>query len=1611
MDSSQNMKFRQQPQQMEHIKRRQSIDQINYNLNKRRTSQQGSQNNFNELKQKNYGIISNKIAQRRVSDLLKLEQQVRSLRQVIKKKTYVNNKTILQIENESSSSDSDSSDSYSSESESNSSRSESNQSNEDSQNGVGKNKKNNRKSTKQFQKQKTMALLKKNQSPQNQNQNIKQRADQNFNTYINKNNKQNVHNIVAQEQSNHFLNGNQDNFQNNGSRHNNTIIQPSFSQEHNLIGHDSSLNYSCQSGSNKYESMQDKDNQHLNSGKIQKYVQIRRTILGGPQENNYYNYNFNEELDYNRHKKFGNQSFQSKQYNNMFSVTMNGNGSANRKKINQIKNLNSLPTFSQFSVKDVQQLRLFQDDEMWDINFFDRPKNYEFYMPYNNLNKLDCIQNNKKAIDFSTLEMDLESSRMIDKHIQLKQKGLFEEKHQQELLKTNKKPSEPDVVDELSLTFDKNTKQSQNQDSENNYSEESQKQKQKQTQNSQNFRLKNYSLGNQNAGEEEIEELNKIITQNQQINQQLQNQSPYSLNLPPIKQSTLKNYNKYQSSSKHQKTDKLESYESNNLTFNSSFLAPQLSQNDHRLNAKKQESSENVNLQNQDKLSIFDVNQPSPTQKTHKTYKTSRTTKLGLSKHLKSHRSKSRILNESAQSFKKKVWTFTGFIMLLVLVQRFVTKISSRIKGIKEVLALNEQVLKVVNDVTYNRDYFIDIAKKQFQNQLQQKKNSLNQSKLGNSMLKDSKNQKKTNKKLESEKKKQLEIDLILDRHQKKIQDSNQNINSDFKLNQFLDSQRSQSGLQQKSNSSINLQTDFSNIANKFKHKISKKWLNFPTILPNYKMKIILDCWQSFWVIYRMFYTTIKISFFIDDIRSSVGLMSVSILVIINISFLFDIFLQFHTGYYDRGIIVTDKRKIAKNYIKNGLLSDILAQIPLFVAAFLTKNVPNYLLVVGFILEFLIFLKLVYLSTTFKRLERVLSESDRGAQFFPLIQMIVGILVIAHFNALLYHGLALIEVKLFDEPNSWLQTQDKINKPWGEIYIHALYWSISTMVTILLYLPETNAETIFAIVSILIMCCCFGYILNTIGVIVNEQIPTNLRERITLYLEFRHRNQSDKNQEEEENILQSLSKQLKEEVKKVIHQNNIKKFEMFLNPFSKQIREKIFQIIIEEQYSSGEVINSQLQQYIYAIAYGSAEVIVQKDVEHKKFAIKTYQAGDVFGIKSFFLESQNKDQQIISRENTVILKIELNQFKQLIMQNQSDYETFCKIQHEMRFNVTSEAIPQKCIICDNEGHVFRNCKFCNYVVDIKQLIYDYNNLDTQIRSQFLRIIDKTPNAKLEQAFAIDAIDKIFCNEKDDDELYDQAIFLSNLYEEIIPEKELDTSTQVREYYKDYTNGEKMNSKHFSGKKSSGKTSDPYINLKINTLHNEKQYTDSSQEELSQLSILEHQSKKSSVKYNQASQKQLQKDEQQTQPHKGVLKNINQQHYPNFAPKGQDGDNSIVEEESISRLNSSLNVSNMKLTRAQLRENNSLLKENLNLRNFESNIRSRGKSNISFMSSYVPSTNNFQSEVPFMQEENKTTKKQKTNNFGATNLTYQTLNTANTHMLDHSTSSTLGLCLV
>lgn len=67
------------------------------------------------------------------------------------------------------------------------------------------------------------------------------------------------------------------------------------------------------------------------------------------------------------------------------------------------------------------------------------------------------------------------------------------------------------------------------------------------------------------------------------------------------------------------------------------------------------------------------------------------------------------------------------------------------------------------------------------------------------------------------------------------------------------------------------------------------------------------------------------------DLKGSADLVDPTINIIIIISFIWDILLSFHTSYYHKGVIVSNKKFIARTYFKKSFLGDILALLPLII--------------------------------------------------------------------------------------------------------------------------------------------------------------------------------------------------------------------------------------------------------------------------------------------------------------------------------------------------------------------------------------------------------------------------------------------------------------------------------------------------------------------------------------------------------------------------------------------------------------------------------------------------------------------------------------------------------
>lgn len=215
--------------------------------------------------------------------------------------------------------------------------------------------------------------------------------------------------------------------------------------------------------------------------------------------------------------------------------------------------------------------------------------------------------------------------------------------------------------------------------------------------------------------------------------------------------------------------------------------------------------------------------------------------------------------------------------------------------------------------------------------------------------------------------------------------------------------------------------------------------------------------------------------------------------------FLLDIILNFNTGYFYKGFMVANRKTIAKHYISNLFLWDgLTAFILLFDYNFhiyFTEKDTN----VNFY-KFLFFFRIKTFKSLYNRLLEKFRVSIRvHTSLIELFNLLFVSSIILHLFACFWYYLAFVHS---DNPDyeTWLTNKQLLSESIANKYIHSLYWSAVTIMTvgygdIVAYNTE---EVCFVIFTVLVGCIVFAYIINSIGMIVGEIDKQNIMFKYVL---------------------------------------------------------------------------------------------------------------------------------------------------------------------------------------------------------------------------------------------------------------------------------------------------------------------------------------------------------------------------------------------------------------------------------------------------------------------------------------------------------------------------------
>lgn len=205
-----------------------------------------------------------------------------------------------------------------------------------------------------------------------------------------------------------------------------------------------------------------------------------------------------------------------------------------------------------------------------------------------------------------------------------------------------------------------------------------------------------------------------------------------------------------------------------------------------------------------------------------------------------------------------------------------------------------------------------------------------------------------------------------------------------------------------------------------------------------------------------------------------------------------DVLLQFFTTVEEDGMVVRDRRIIADRYLRRWMVLDLLANLPY--ALILD---PSHPAVLPALLPLLRLQKLVRITLRWQSLQVLQTSALR------ILRYAITIVLTANGGACLWLWIGLRELG----PDGWIQRLQLVRSQFHDLYLHALYWTVTTLATVGYgdITPKTPSEMMVAILVMFtgasLYAFAVGNVVNVVSDLDRGRLHHNNRQSaITSYL-------------------------------------------------------------------------------------------------------------------------------------------------------------------------------------------------------------------------------------------------------------------------------------------------------------------------------------------------------------------------------------------------------------------------------------------------------------------------------------------------------------------------------
>ena len=462
------------------------------------------------------------------------------------------------------------------------------------------------------------------------------------------------------------------------------------------------------------------------------------------------------------------------------------------------------------------------------------------------------------------------------------------------------------------------------------------------------------------------------------------------------------------------------------------------------------------------------------------------------------------------------------------------------------------------------------------------------------------------------------------------------------------------------------------------------------------------------------------------------------------IFFFLDIVMNFNTAYYKKGELIYDRRRIVEHYVKHYLFYDLISLLYIFLKIFLGNAQSNAYFPWDNIMAFLFLLRMRNLNTITTKIEEFMLLDETFFNLITLIKLIFGVLLLSHFFACLWHYISFINL---DDTSTWLNVYHLAQEVWWKKYISSYYFVVVVMNTVGFgdIVPQNSAERLYSIFFIYFACGMFAYTINSIGIIVQDinkskklfkrnlhlinaymkqkKIKFDLRVRIRKYFEYIWKEESTHNEDETQEIINKLSKSLKDEL---LFQGNgtiLNKLPLFYKNFSQDTLKKLVYEMKEFSFTPGEIIYSVNDSYdpsIFIVRKGEVELYVETPRFLEPITVtRIIKQDEVFGEMSFFA---GKERETFARSATFtsVYLIRQEDFVNVVQSNAEDYQTFCQIKDNVRLYEEYKRLFMSCFSCNARDHDSLVCPLLHLTLSKQRILQRFNFSQPQPRLSYRR---------------------------------------------------------------------------------------------------------------------------------------------------------------------------------------------------------------------------------------------------------------------------------------------------